>query len=170
MFLCLQSCQPQVRNPGPARGPTSRSVLTLGMEKTAPGPQRRALGVLGPPRTPCSASMPLALQQLGGSPRGRCRGALLPGPALASFPMPPKSSPRGMARLAAGGLAAPQKGQTRAVILLAPTVTGLCSVQSLGAVFPSFGAIFSPCYGTWCCMAASELFGLLIGEVDIKAK
>lgn len=80
--LCLQGHQPQVRNPGPAHGPASRSVLASGMKKVVPGP-RCAPGD-GGTSLPCLDTPGPAVA--GGSPGGRCGVASLPGLPLVGFP------------------------------------------------------------------------------------
>lgn len=72
-----------------------------------------------------------------------------------------------MARPAEGVVAAPQ----RAVIPFTHTTPGLGKVCTPWSCFSrGFGVIFSHSYSTRCRMDASELFGCLIGRVDVKAK
>lgn len=129
------------------------------MEKVAPGAWSRALGARGPvcpsPLRPSRASR-TAL----GAPRGEVQRSITAR----------KCSHGQDSQASWAGSGCPQTG-TRAVIPSTHTTAGLGLVRTSWSCFSrGFGVIFSHSYSTRCHMAASELFGCLIGGVDVKAK
>lgn len=141
------------------------------MEKLAPGPQCRALHVPGGP-------MPLPALPQHARPRSswgalpeegaeeRCCQGLPSRPSLC-----PQIQPRGEGQAGCRGSGCPPNGASQGCDPLCTHRKGaLLGAEPRSFFSRGFGPIFSPCYGTWCRMAASELFGFLIGGVDVKAK
>lgn len=172
MFLCLRSPQPQVRNLGPARGPASRSALASGTKKSVPGPQCEALRVPGARRTPLLCLNTPGQAAPGGVSQQKVQRSIAARACARRLPRAPKSSPRrGDGQAGCWGSGSPPNGASQGCDPLRTHRNGALLSAEPGSCFSrGLGAIFSPCYGTWCRMAASELLGFLIGGVDVKAK
>lgn len=113
----------------------------------------------GPCAAPCSAPAPRQLEALPGKVQ-RSITALKSSHGQDSW-----------ASWGNGGSGCPSNGATRAAIPVTYITTGLSLAHTSWSCFSrGFGVISSHSYSTRCHMAASELFGCLIGGVDVKAK
>lgn len=99
---------------------------------------------------------------------GSWSGALLPLPAVPQQWQPQAELQRSIpASNPAGGSGCPPNGASQGCDPFTHPTAGLGRVHSPWSCFsPGFGVIFSHSHSTRCHMAASELFGCLIGGVN----